>query len=150
MCFWWDKSHLDLEMIGSQAMTHYPFMSNSGPFISFISFISHVHFPCHIMSPYVTHVALRCTSLHCVALHPPGKMWMAPWSYFQHLVLRLLQTRPLHHGELWSLMEARLARKPPKFQIVAMRRNFRDIPPGWAQCKKMNEWLDPALPRSLN
>ena len=38
----------------------------------------------------------------------------------------------------------------PKFQIVAMRRNFRDIPPGWAQCKKMNEWLDPALPRSLN
>ena len=115
-----------------------------------IHFIHFIHFPCHIMSPYVTHVALRCTSLHCVALHPPGKMWMAPWSYFQHLVLRLLQTRPLHHGELWSLMEARLARKPPKFQIVAMRRNFRDIPPGWAQCKKMNEWLDPALPRSLN
>ena len=92
VCFWWDKSHLDLEMIGSFASDDSLSVHVKLTPIHFIHFI---HFPCAFpMSPYVTICHPCCTSLHCVALHPPGKMWMAPWSYFQHLVLLLLQIGP--------------------------------------------------------
>ena len=96
------------------------------------------------MSPMLHFAALRCTSSPREDVDGTVVLFPAPGAApAADLTLAPRRIVVLDGGQAGQ--EA-----TPKFQIVAMRRNFRDIPPGWAQCKKMNEWLDPALPRSLN